>query len=45
MKNSFVETTQFIKNWIKEKGADYNNIMFNWGEQDYIQNKSQEWLE
>jgi len=44
MKESFNETVLYVKKWIEEKGVDYTKIMINWGEQEYIQDKSQEWL-
>lgn len=44
MKESFNETVLQVKKWIEEKGVDYTKILINWGEQEYIQNKSQEWL-
>jgi len=44
MKNSFTETVLFVKKWIEEKGVDFTKIMINWGEEEFIQNKSQEWL-
>ena len=44
MKESFNETVLYVKKWIEERGVDYTKILINWGEQEYIQNKSQEWL-
>jgi len=44
MKNTFRETAKYITDWIAAKGIDNNKILFNWGEQEYIQNKSKEWL-
>jgi len=45
MKNSFINAVSFLNKWIEEKGADPKKIMIIFGDQEYIQNKSQEWLE
>lgn len=45
MKNAFINATSSVYKWIQEKGADPSKIMFIWGDEEYIQNKSQEWLE
>ena len=44
-KNSFVYAVASLNKWIEGKGADPKKIMVIWGDQEYIQNKSQEWLE
>jgi len=45
MKKSFQLAVASINKWIKEKGVDPQKIMIIWGDKEYIQNKSQEWLE
>lgn len=44
-KNSFRDIYSSLNKWIEEKGADPKKIMIIWGDEEYIQNKSQEWLE
>jgi hypothetical protein len=44
-KNAFVTAASSLNAWIIEKGADPKKIMIVWGDKEYIQNKSQEWLE
>ena len=43
-KNAFITTVNALHKWLQEKGVDSKKIMIIWGEQEYIQNKSQEWL-
>ena len=45
MKSLFLSTVASINKWIEEKGADPKKIMIIWGDKEYIQNKSQEWME
>ena len=45
MKKSFQLAVASINKWIKEKGVDPQKIMIIWGDKEYIQNKSQEWME
>lgn len=45
MQNSFRYAVTALNKWIEEKGADPKKIMFIWGDTEFIQNKSQEWLE
>jgi len=44
-KDVFITAVSSLYSWIQEKGADPNKIMIIWGDEEYIQNKSQEWLE
>jgi len=44
-KNAFKTAFASLTSWIKEKGVDSKKIMIIWGDKEYIQNKSQEWLE
>ena len=44
-KNAFKIAATSLSSWIEEKGADPKKIMIIWGDKEYIQNKSQEWLE
>jgi hypothetical protein len=44
MKNSFLEATNVVFNWIKNNNANLQNIVISWGNRKFIQDRAEEWL-
>lgn len=44
MKNSFQEATNIVFNWMKKNNANLQNIIINWGDRKFIQDRAEEWL-
>ncbi len=44
VKNSFLEASGIVFDWMKSHGVDHKRMIINWGDKAFIQERSEQWL-
>lgn len=43
-KESFLEASRIVFDWMKSHGVDHNQMIINWGDKAFIQERAEQWL-